>query len=373
MAWSLLDDAIVLYPVYALLFVARGLSNGQISSLFIIWSGAATLLQIPAGALADRLPRRPLLAVAATSRGAGFALWLVAPSYAGFAAGFLLWSVKSALTTGTLEALVYDDLAAVGRTVEYSRVIGRAATARGLGLIAATGAATPLLAVGGYPLVGACSVAVCAGQAVLALSFPRAPRVTVPGEREGFAAYVATLRSGVTEAARRPGLRRLVVVSGLASGLLAVDEYLPLLARDAGAPDAQVPLLLLVPVIVGVAASAIVGWRRKWRVAAVPLLAAAVLIGSGALTGSAAGVIAAGLGCGIYPLAQLALEGRVQHAVTGTSRATITSVVDVLAETAALSVFAGFAVGSRWLATPTLFALDAVLIAAVAAYAGRTR
>lgn len=83
--------------------------------------GAATLLQVPAGALADRLPRRPLLAVAAASRGAGFALWLVAPSYAGFAAGFLLWSVKSALTTGTLEALVYDDLAAVGRIVEYSR------------------------------------------------------------------------------------------------------------------------------------------------------------------------------------------------------------------------------------------------------------
>jgi MFS family permease len=213
--------------------------------LFVLWSGASVALQIPAGALADRISRRLLLGVGCALRAVGFALWVVVPGYPGFAAGFVLWAVKGALTSGTLESLVYDELAAVGRTDRYTGLTGRASAALGAAELVATVAAGPVLATGGYRLVGYASVAVCVVQTLVALSFRDAPRLVSDDEDPG---YLATLRAGVAEVVRRPQLRSLVLIAGL-GGLLAIDEYLPLLARDAGLTASDIPLLLLVPAL----------------------------------------------------------------------------------------------------------------------------
>ena len=53
--WS---DAVPLYPLYALLFTDTGLSGGQISLLFAIWSTVGIVAEVPTGALADRFSRR---------------------------------------------------------------------------------------------------------------------------------------------------------------------------------------------------------------------------------------------------------------------------------------------------------------------------
>jgi len=88
---ALAEDCIPIYPVYALLFADSGLSTGRISALFMLWSVTSFLLEVPSGALADRVSRRRLLAVAAGLRGVGFALWVAVPSFSAFAAGFVLW------------------------------------------------------------------------------------------------------------------------------------------------------------------------------------------------------------------------------------------------------------------------------------------
>ena len=56
-----LDDFVLLYPVYALLFSDTGLSLWQISSLFALWSITGVLLEVPSGAWADAVSRRTLL------------------------------------------------------------------------------------------------------------------------------------------------------------------------------------------------------------------------------------------------------------------------------------------------------------------------
>jgi MFS family permease len=118
------DDGVLLYPVYALLFADAGLDAGQISSLFIIWSVTGFLLEIPSGAWADAFSRRRLLALAGLLRAAGFALWLVWPSYEAFAAGFVLWGVSGAMQSGTIEALLYDELAEPARCCSPPRCPG---------------------------------------------------------------------------------------------------------------------------------------------------------------------------------------------------------------------------------------------------------
>ncbi|MET9018600.1 MFS transporter [Actinopolymorpha sp. NPDC004070] len=368
-AFSALDDAIFLYPLYTLLFSDSGLSTGQISVLLGLWAGAAFVLEVPSGVLADRLSRRHLLAVGAVLRAAGFGLWICLPSFPAFAVGFVLWSAQGALRSGTLQALVYDELAAVGAESTYDRLLGRAAVAEGTAGLVATALAAPFFAVGGYAVVGWASVAMGLAQVPVALAFPDVPRSGLESEPTGVRAYAATLRAGVAEAVRDPAVRRLTVLTGLLPGLVAFDEYLPLLARTVGVTDSYVPLLMVVPGVAMVVAALLVAARRwRYAVAPVALSVAGFLVGAGAAATSTVGVVAIGVGIGAFHLARLLLDARLQHAISGPARATVTSLSGVLSEGAALTVFAAFGVGSVWLPMGRLFAADGVLVAVCAAY-----
>ncbi|MFF5217964.1 MFS transporter [Micromonospora sp. NPDC000442] len=177
-AYAFLTDLVLLYPVYALLFADTGLSVGQISSLFVIWSLASIALEVPSGAWADATSRRRMLCLAPLCTAAGFALWTLAPSYPAFAAGFVLWGAGGALASGATEALVFDELDRLGAADRYARVIGRARTAGTVGVLASIVLAAPVLGFGGYPAVGAASVAACLLAAAVAVRFPEHRRVT---------------------------------------------------------------------------------------------------------------------------------------------------------------------------------------------------
>ena len=114
-AYAALRELIPLFPVYALLFTDAGLSTGQVSSLFIIWSATHVLLEVPSGAWADTVPRRRLLVLGAALYTGCFALWTAVPTYAAFAGGFVLWGLSGSLVSGTYEAYVYDHLHARAR------------------------------------------------------------------------------------------------------------------------------------------------------------------------------------------------------------------------------------------------------------------
>ena len=98
LAYHASRDLVPLYSVYALLFADRGVDSGEISLLFIIWSLTSFLCEVPSGAWADTFDRRRLLVLSAVIYGAGFAL------------GFVLWGLSSALMSGTFESMVYDEL-----------------------------------------------------------------------------------------------------------------------------------------------------------------------------------------------------------------------------------------------------------------------
>jgi MFS family permease len=168
------SEAVPLYPVYALLFADTGLTTAQVSSLFVIWSVVAFAAEVPSGALADAWSRRRSYALGELLTAAGFLLWMLWPSYPGFAVGFVLWGLGGSFSSGSLEALVYDDLAAAGRADDYARIVGRGGTIAILAMLAATLLATPAWQVGGYVLVGALSVAVKVVGAGLALRLPEA-------------------------------------------------------------------------------------------------------------------------------------------------------------------------------------------------------
>ena len=357
------------YPLYALLFADAGLSAAEISSLLAVWSATSLLLEIPSGAWADAYSRRWLLAAGAVLRAIGFAVWTMWPTYMGFALGFMLWGIRSATSSGTRQALLYDELAAAGAHHLYVRVAGRATTVALASMLLATALAAPAYAVGGYLLVGAASVAVCLGSAIVALSFPRAERV-----RRVDGGYVAHLRSGLLEARRDRRVRRALLLAAAVPGLASVDEYLPLLARALGAPTVAVPLLFLLPVAAMAAASWFADrWERASPAAVGAVLGlAGVLVAAGAGAGHPAGMLAVAATLGILQFGTIVTEARLQHTITGPSRATVLSVSGFGAEVFAITVYAGLgAAASFSLGVTSLVALLGVPILAVGLAAAR--
>src|SRR5919107_4626859 len=168
-AYAALRELIPIFPVYALLFTDTGLSTGQVSSLLVIWSATHVVLEVPSGAWADTVSRRRLLVLGAALYACCFALWTTVPTYAAFAGGFVLWGLSSSLVSGTYQAYVYDHLQARGATASYRRVIAAGETSALALNLAATAAATPIVAVWGLVGAGWASVLVCVAATVLAV------------------------------------------------------------------------------------------------------------------------------------------------------------------------------------------------------------
>jgi MFS family permease len=369
--------------VYALLFADAGLSTGAISSLFAIWSIVSFVAEVPSGALADSWSRRRLYALGTLLTAAGYATWILWPAYPGFVLGFVLWGVGGACGSGTLEAVVYDDLHAAVTTgpgpaeparraagEAYARVMGRSGTVGILAMLAATLLATPVYAIGGYRLVGLISVVVVATGGLLALRLPSAPAGPADDEDDEDGGYLATLRDGVRQSVRGRRVAWAVLVAALVPGFTALDEYLPLMSRDKGAPTTVVPLLFAVTALAMAVGSALAG-----RFPAVPprrlgalLAVAAALVAGGALTRSVLGMVAVSAAFGILQFAMVLTETRLQEVITGRARTTVLSVSGFLSEMFAVALYALFALDAP---LPVLFALSAVPLAATAATAAR--
>ncbi|WP_405874918.1 MFS transporter [Streptomyces sp. NBC_00005] len=360
--YAFLDDFVLLYPVYALLFSDTGLSVWQISSLFALWSLTGVLLEVPSGAWADAVSRRLLLWLGPLLTAAGFALWVLTPSYWAFAVGFVLWGARGALGSGALEALVYEELERLGAAGRYAEVMGRARAAGHVAVMAALGLAGPVFAWGGYPAVGAASVLACLASAATATRFPE-DRVVSKAGGDGWA---ATLRDGLAGARRDRSLRgALLLVPAVGAVWEALDEYTPLLVRDTGVADTTVPYLLLLIWAGATAGSLLAGRCERLGTAglAAVLVAAALAlaVGAAARTPVALGLVA--LAFGGFQLATVLADVRLQQRIDetgGTQRATLTSVAGLGSDLATVAAYAVYAAIETRAAHSTAFALLAV-------------
>ncbi|WP_280468535.1 MFS transporter [Nocardia cyriacigeorgica] len=399
--FAALGDFFPLYAVYALLFADHGLNAGQISSLFALWSATAFLLEVPSGAWADTVSRRGLLILSGVLLTAGFTLWTVLPTYLGFAAGFVVWGISGALQSGTFEALLYDELSARGEPSAFPRILGYSRAATETAALIAILAATPLYLVGGYPLIGWVSVAMAAAHTVVACTLPAAPKAVSTAEVDELddetaepaaveprstarpiARYLSMLRSGVREATRIKSVRNGVLLGALLYGITAFDEYFALVAGEAGVATAVVPLLVAVTVVGSLIGSVTAGRTETMRartmgiavaVAGVLFIAGAVVVGLAVrwpaavyvLTGS--GFIALGISYGIVYNATVVAEARLQDAIEGPARATVTSVSGLLSEVVSLMAFGFVALVTVWLSMSATVALLGFAVLAIAA------
>ncbi|MFG3644445.1 MFS transporter [Micromonospora sp. NPDC047762] len=386
--YAFLSDLVLLYPLYVVFFADTGLSVGQIASLFVIWSAAGILFEVPSGAWADVLSRRLLLCLAPLVAAAGFALWVLLPSYPAFAVGFLLWGAGGALVSGALEALVWTELDRLGAVDRYARVLGRARTAGVLGVVVSGVLAGPVLAVGGYPVVGAASVLACLLATIVATRFPehRAPAAVgvpvaepaaavrpvgatpprqdepVSPDDDGDLGWWDTLRDGVSQVRTRPPVRAAVLlVAVVAADWGALDEYTPLLALDTGVGAQAVPLLLLLlwagVTVGGLLAPA--GERLGSRGYAALLGLVGVALAGGALLRHPAGFVLLAVAFAAAQLATVLADARLQARIVGSSRATVTSLAGMATDVLIIVTYAAYGLLATAAGNSVAFALTA--------------
>ncbi|WP_433491417.1 MFS transporter [Nocardia grenadensis] len=375
----------------------------------------AFLFEVPSGAWADTVSRRGLLILNGLLMTAGFVVWTVAPSFIGFALGFVLWGVAGSLRSGTFEALLYDELAAHGAARAYARVIGYTRTGSESSAVLAILAATPLYLWGGYALVGWVSVGCAVLHTALATSLPAAPKfvsaadvgelaevsaegatpaVITPSPRPVISGpgapavpgpgtlgrYVLMLRTGVAEAVRIRVVRHGVVLGALLYGITAFDEYFGLVAGEAGVATSFVPVLVGVTVLGSLLGSLLAGRTEALpaRTLAWALGAAGALFGAGAVVAGlavrwpGAVYLCTGLGFasiaaayGVVYNAAIVAEARLQDAISGPARATVMSVSGLLEELLSLAVFGFVAAATLWLSVSSTIALLGIAILAL--------
>jgi MFS family permease len=305
-----------------------------------VWSVTAFVVQIPAGVWADRWSRRAILSIAQVSRLAGYALWLAWPHFWGFLAGFVLWGIKSGLTGGCFEALVYDELKAAGREADYTRVAGRAEATQFVGILAASVAAAPV-AVLGYPALLVASLAACAIAAAMPFAFPKAPQIAAVGDID----YLAHLKLGLGQVMRTPALLGLVAFIAVTMALGgALDEFWSIFASRAGLSHSGVALFIGA-MSAGQAMASVLAHRtrrlaRGWFYALFALNGA--LLALAAAIFQPAAVLLLIVFSGGFKVIDIIFEARLQDAMPSETRATIGSVKGFVVEIAVTFLYLGF-------------------------------
>ncbi|MGD8829800.1 MAG: MFS transporter [Pseudomonadales bacterium] len=391
LAQSFFDDFVLVYPVYAIMMLEHGVGELDLGVLFVIWSASSLVFEIPSGVLGDLYDRRVYIFVGCLVRAGGYLAWWLMPTTPGFALGFILWSLGSAIHSGTLESLLFDALSAQGRVADFARIYGRGKAAHGLGVLAAM-ALGGYVAETGYTSVLLLSAAAPVVTGLIVLGGMSEPPRTLATEAKS-ASFLDTLTTAGRALLGNPRLRRVSVVYVVLIGTYGtIDEFpgalLDQTSRAEGAALSLGAIGLLYGAFVGAEAiGSAVAHRLQFlghaQIGVASVIAHAVLLAAlaaGVLMAWPVGVVLLTGGCATYfalmGVVSVLLESSLQHEIDVGARATVTSFAGAALEVwgiLAYLVIGATAAAHSWAAALAVAAGIAVVISMCVFYTAGPR
>lgn len=361
-----LNDFILIYPLYAVMFTDHGLSAAQVAGILAVWSGTVFVLEVPSGVLADKYSRRKILFWAQISRAIGYGVWLIFPGYWGFLIGFLLWGIKSALSHGTFEALVFDELKAEGEEGQYAHVMSRVRALSFVAILAASAAASGAVLLG-YSFVLVLSILAIIGAALVAWTLPSAPHSR--GIEAGVMPqrYLALLRLGISNVMRDPVVLKIAVFMAFMGGIVGtLDEFWPIFADMSGAAKWGIPLFVgAVSGMQGLAsfhAHRFESLNDRVFYFGVVVSGFVLMVAAAIMSLWVLGLLV--LVSALDAVVRVVFDARLQHRIGSETRATISSVRGLLTELFGLAGLGAFGIVSAWKGAQVSFEFMGLLIAA---------
>jgi len=133
-AFRLLFNARFYYPIFAVLQLDYGLTMAQFAILNAVWAVSIVLLEVPSGALADKLGRRPMIIIASVLMILEMSLIAFVP-FGNANLIFWVWVLNRILSgaaeasaSGADEALAYDSLPEGEQEAQWPKVLARLMT-----------------------------------------------------------------------------------------------------------------------------------------------------------------------------------------------------------------------------------------------------
>lgn len=243
-AFAFFNKFLLLAPVYAIFMQANGLSDLQLSTMFIVSALGTILGQVPITYITNRVGQRWSMMVGQVLKTVAILLWLVAPTYTGFVVGMFMWGIQAGFRSVAFEGLVYDSVSAYGARREYSRILGRKSTYESIGV--ALSAFGSLLMFMGYDWVTWASVAAILISMICLMAVPYRPAVLL-GQTKSVPVR-KLMRTGIRVCKTTPCLMSVMLLALLVINIPYLDDFLSPIGLQIGIPTEYVgivPLFLL--------------------------------------------------------------------------------------------------------------------------------
>ena len=236
--FAFFNKFLLLTPVYAVFMQQNGLSDFQLSTMFIVSAAATIMGQMPITFITNRIGQRWAMIFGQFLKMVAILLWLAWPTYAGFVVGMVLWGLQAGFRSVAYEGLVYDSVASHGGADEYTRILGRKSTYESIGT--AMSAMGSLLMFMGYNWVTWASVVAILISIVCLL----AVRYTAPTNmRPKKTQFTKLLRSGFRVCLKTPCLMSVMILTLLVVNVPFLDDFLSPLGLQLGLPTEYVGIL----------------------------------------------------------------------------------------------------------------------------------
>lgn len=319
-------EIIPIYPLYAIMFGANGVSAFELSLLFVIWALIGLITEVPSGAWADRYSRKWIVVASGIFKAAGFLTWYLWQDFPGYALGFVLWGFGSSLRSGAFEALLHDLLKQWDDTQSFTKHYGRISALATLSAMLGE-ILGGILIIYGYDLVLLVSMAIPILASIPFILYIKDPPKDESVEEKD---YLLHLKEGVGESIQNKSvLFILLTTTFLVVAHGVVDEYVSPILFEKGFSLSMVAFLA-VPMFLAEAAGEYLA--DEFDELSFDHLLLLMILGSACL-------IPIFVGTGylipalftlyffLFGLASTILAGNLQEKISTDSRATVTSVV----------------------------------------------
>lgn len=238
--FAFFNKFLLLTPVYSIFMLENGLTDFQLSTMFIVSAIGTILAQMPIAFITNRVGQRASMILGQILKIIAILLWLVMPNYVGFVTGMFLWGVQAGFRSVAFEGLVYDSVYANGMGKDYTRILGRKSTYESIGT--ALSAFGSLLMFLGYTWVTWASVVAIVLSIVCLLGVQYTPPKQIRAKTVPFAKI---FRTAMRVCLQTPCLITTMLFALLVGNIPYLDDFLSPIGLQIGIPTEYIGVVSL--------------------------------------------------------------------------------------------------------------------------------
>lgn len=238
--FAFFNKFLLLTPVYSIFMLENGLTDFQLSTMFIVSAVGTILAQMPIAFITNRVGQRASMILGQILKIIAILLWLVMPNYVGFVTGMFLWGVQAGFRSVAFEGLVYDSVYANGMGKDYTRILGRKSTYESIGT--ALSAFGSLLMFLGYTWVTWASVVAIVLSIICLLGVQYTPPKQIRAKTVPFAKI---FRTAMRVCLQTPCLITTMLFALLVGNIPYLDDFFSPIGLQIGIPTEYIGVVSL--------------------------------------------------------------------------------------------------------------------------------